>query len=114
MTWAGMDDGRKREGVSNRNRWRDRGPRRGKSLAQGHITWSNQDLSPNCLAPQFALLIAMPRNPSFGTFIDEPEDLRRAAAISEMDSPLGWEHPVLTPCPWTLVGSGTQTVHLGH
>lgn len=56
----------------------------------------------------------MPRNPSFGTFIDEPEDLRRAAAISEMDSPLGWEHPVLTPGLWTVVGSGTQTVHLGH
>lgn len=51
VTWEGMDDGRKREGVSNRNRWRDRGPRRGKNLAQGHITWSNQDLSPNCLAP---------------------------------------------------------------
>lgn len=36
--------------------------------------------------------------------IDEPKDRRRAMAISEMNSPLGCEHPVLILCPWTSGG----------
>lgn len=38
---------------------------------------------------------------------DEPRT-EEAAAISEMDSPLGWDYPVPTPYLMTLVGSGAQ------
>lgn len=76
---------------------------------ESHITskWQRQDLGPSYLAPESALLISIPRNPSYGTFVSLMNlrtGGRKRAAISEMNRPLGWEHPVLTLCPWTLVG----------